>query len=96
MLVGMRPTQAVSDLIKQVKEDSSRWIKSNRLVRSRFSWQEGFGAFSYSKSQVPKLIKYIQDQEIHHSQKTFLEEYRDMLEKFEIPYEEQYIFKPLE
>ncbi|MBL7775524.1 MAG: IS200/IS605 family transposase [Saprospiraceae bacterium] len=96
MLVGMRPTQAMSDLMKQVKEDSSKWIKANKFVRSRFNWQEGFGAFSYSKSQVPQVIQYIQDQEIHHAKKTFLEEYKEFLDKFEVGYDERYIFKPLE
>ena len=96
MFFGMRPTQALSDLMKQVKEDSSKWINYNRLVRGKFRWQEGFGAFSYGKSQVPSVIKYIEEQEYHHSKKTFLEEYLEMLKAFEVEFDERYIFKPLE
>lgn len=96
MLIGMRPTQSLSKLMQQVKEDSSKWIKENRFVQGRFNWQEGFGAFSYSRSQVPRVIKYIQEQEIHHSKKTFLEEYEEMLKAFEVEYDERYIFKELE
>ncbi len=95
MLFGMRPVQSLSKLMQQVKEDSSNWIKDNGLIKARFNWQEGYGAFSYSRSQVPQVIKYIQNQEIHHAKKTFLEEYLEMLKAFEVEYDERYIFKPL-
>ncbi len=66
ILFGMRPTQSLSDLMKQVKQDSSKWINKQGLVNGKFSWQSGFGAFSYSKSEVPKIIRYIKNQEEHH------------------------------
>jgi len=90
---GMRPTQSISDLMKQVKGDASAWINKNGLVRNRFSWQEGYGAFSYGKSQVKPVIKYVQNQEEHHKKKTFIEEYIDFLKAFEIDYDDRYIFK---
>ncbi len=96
LFFGMRPTQALSKLMQQVKEDSTNWINDNRLVRGKFIWQEGYGAFSYSRTHVPKVIKYIQDQEIHHAKKTFMEEYLQMLKAFEVDYDERYVFKPLE
>ena len=96
MLVGLRPFQSVADLIKQVKEDSSGWINDKRLVRHHFNWQEGYGAFSHSKSQVQRVIQYIQEQETHHAKTSFLEEYIDILKKFGVEYDERYIFKPLE
>jgi hypothetical protein len=89
MFIGVRPTQSLSKLMQQVKEDSSNWIKDKRLVRGRFNWQEGYGVFSYSRSQVPQVIKYIQEQEKHHSKKTFLEEYEEMLKAFEVEYDER-------
>jgi len=67
--------------------------QQKEFCRGRFSWQEGYGAFSYSKSQLPKVIRYIENQEIHHRKKTFLEEYRDFLDAFEIPSDERYLFK---
>ena len=93
VVMGMRPTQSLSDLMKHLKGDSSKWINEKRFVKGHFQWQEGYGAFSYSKSQLPVLIKYVKNQEIHHEQRTFLEEYKEFLEKFEVPYEEQYLFK---
>ncbi len=82
--------------MQDIKGDSSRWINENKLVPGKFSWQEGYGAFSYAKSQVPAVIKYIQDQELHHVKRTFLDEYKKMLEDFGIEYDERYIFKPIE
>ena len=71
ILFGMRPTQSLSELMQDVKGDSSKWINQNRLVKGKFSWQEGYGAFSYSKSHVDRVIKYILNQEKHHIRKTF-------------------------
>ncbi len=96
ILIGMRPTQSLSDLMQQLKQDSSKWINDNRLAGSRFAWQEGYGAFSYGKSQLPVVIKYIEDQEEHHRTRTFLDEYRRFLDAFGIEYEDAYLFKPLE
>lgn len=96
LLIGMRPTQSLSNLMKQIKGSSSEWINKNRWSNHRFSWQEGYGAFSYAKSQVPSVIRYIQNQEEHHRKKTFTEEYIDFLDAFEVDFDERYIFKPLE
>jgi putative transposase len=95
ILIGMRPTQSVSDLMKDVKQGSSLWINENKLSKCHFEWQERYGAFSYSKSQIPNVINYIQNQEIHHKSKSFLEEYLEFLEKFEIEFEDKFIFKEL-
>ncbi len=92
---GMRPTQSLSDLMQDVKGDSSKWINKKGFVSGRFSWQEGFGGFSYSKSQVDNVINYIKDQENHHHKKTFIEEYLEFLEEFEVSFDERYIFKPV-
>ena len=95
ILIGMRPTQSISDLMKEVKQSSSIWINQKKLTNIKFEWQEGYGAFSYSKSQIDNVIKYIQNQEEHHKKQTFRDEYLDMLTKFEIEFEEKYIFKEL-
>ncbi len=93
---GMRPTQSLSELMQDIKGDSSKWINENGLIKSRFSWQEGYGAFSYSKSHVDKVINYIKNQEKHHCKKTFIEEYNELLEKFEVDYDKRYVFKPVD
>lgn len=93
ILFGMRPTQSLSDLMQDIKGDSSKWINSKRFVDSKFSWQEGYGAFSYSKSHVDNVIEYIRNQEEHHKKRKFLDEYLVMLRKFEVDFNEAYIFK---
>ena len=95
IFIGMRPHQSISVLIQNVKTESSKWIKANNFCSHPFAWQEGYGAFSYSKSQVPAVIRYIRNQEIHHKKETFLDEYRKILSGFEIEWDEQYIFKEL-
>jgi REP element-mobilizing transposase RayT len=96
LFFGMRPNQSLSDLMRLVKGDSSEWINKQNLVLGKFRWQEGFGAFSYSKSHTDKVVKYILNQEEHHRKKLFIEEYEEVLKEFEIDYNEQYIFKELE
>jgi REP element-mobilizing transposase RayT len=96
MLIGLRPVQSLSELMKLVKQDSSKWINKMALTRGRFSWQEGFGAFSYSRSQLPTVINYIKNQEAHHKKKSFRDEYVEFLEKFDVDYDERYIFSSLE
>ena len=76
IFIGMRPHQAISSLVQLVKTESSKWIKEENLCSHPFAWQEGYGAFSYAKSQVANVIRYIQNQEIHHRKETFLNEYR--------------------
>jgi putative transposase len=94
--IGMRPSQSLSDLMQDIKGSSSKWINDNNLSAGKFQWQEGYGAFSYNKSLLPKLIEYIKNQEEHHKQKTFLEEYKEFLKAFEIDFDEKYIFRELE
>ncbi|WP_029037951.1 IS200/IS605 family transposase [Salinimicrobium xinjiangense] len=94
-LIGLRPNQSISDLMQDVKGGSSKWINEEKLVNGRFAWQEGYGAFSYSKSQVPGLINYIQNQQEHHRKMTFQEEYVQLLEELKIPFDPKYIFKDL-
>jgi REP element-mobilizing transposase RayT len=96
VLFGFRPTQSLSDLMQNMKRNSSEWINQEKFVHGRFSWQEGYGAFSYSKSQIPQVANYIERQEEHHKKRTFLEEYRKILTDFGLDYDERYIFKPLE
>lgn len=95
ILFGMRPTQSLSDLMKEVKQDSSKWINNRNFVNGRFSWQAGYGAFSYSKSQLPGVIRYVQDQKGHHRSLTFHEEYVKLLEMFDVEFDSRYIFKKI-
>ena len=93
LLVGLRADLSLSELVRDVKANSSRFINEKKWVSGRFSWQEGFGAFSYSRSQLDAVIRYIQNQQRHHARQTFRGEYVDFLRKFDIHYDERYIFK---
>ncbi|MBL0331070.1 MAG: IS200/IS605 family transposase [Bacteroidetes bacterium] len=95
VFIGLRPTQSISELMQDIKGSSSKWINEKRFVHGRFEWQEGYGAFSYGKSQIKDVIKYIENQELHHRKNTFREEYLDFLKKFEVDYDEKYIFREL-
>ena len=95
ILIGVRPHQSISDLMQDVKGNSSKWINEKKFAKGKFEWQEGYGAFSYGKSQIKDVIMYIENQEQHHKKKTFIEEYLDFLKKFEVEYDERYIFKEL-
>jgi len=92
----MNPNITISDLTRDIKAGSSKFINDNRWLKGKFNWQEGFGAFSYSRSQVDDVIKYILNQEEHHKKKTFREEYIEFLKKFEIAYDEKYLFEWIE
>ncbi len=96
ILIGLRPTEALSTLVHDVKISSSHWINSKRLVFGKFAWQEGYSAFSYSKSEIPRVCNYINNQEEHHRVKTFLEEYEEWLSENEIEYDRKYIFKDVD
>ena len=96
LFIGMKPDQSLSDLIQDVKGCSSKWIHENDFINGRFEWQAGFGGFSYSVSQIDSVVKYINNQKIHHQKKTFIQEYMEFLEKFKVPFDERYIFKPVE
>ena len=93
ILIGLKPSMALSDLVRDIKSNSTNFINKKRLCRGKFGWQEGFGAFSYGHSQLDTIIGYIQDQEKHHSERSFKREYFALLKKFEIPFEEQYAFE---
>jgi REP element-mobilizing transposase RayT len=93
LLVGLTPTMRLSDLVRDIKAGSSGFINKKRWVPGRFEWQEGFGAFSYSHSQLTTVIRYIANQEKHHSRKTFREEYEQLLARFGVAHEDWWIFK---
>jgi len=95
LFIGLNPKQSISDLMRIVKGDSSEWINKNNFSEHKFNWQEGYGAFSYSRSHIDNVVKYILNQQEHHKKLTFLEEYKLLLEKFEIEYGERYIFQEL-
>ena len=96
LLVGLRPDAALSDLVRDIKANSSRFINEKRWVMGRFSWQEGFGAFSYSRSQLSSVIRYIENQQKHQARKSFRDEYIELLEKFGVEYDHRYVFKALD
>ena len=91
MLIGLRPHQALSALVQKVKAESTKWIMSGKLCNGRFAWQEGFGAFSYSRDEVDNVIRYIQNQEIHHAKRSFLEEFKELLIQNNIEFESKYL-----
>lgn len=92
LLIGLKPSIALSDLVRDVKSDSSEFINRKRWIRGRFTWQEGFGAFSYSHSHLDSVISYIRNQERHHAKRSFKTEYLSLLKKFDIAYEPKYLF----
>jgi len=96
ILIGLRPAMALADLVKEIKSDSTNFINKKKWVHGRFSWQEGYGAFSYGHSQLDTIIRYIQNQEKHHSRRSFRDEYLSLLRKFDIGFEEKYVFKFIE
>jgi putative transposase len=95
LLIGQRPDSTLSDLVGDIKSGSTNFINRKRWVRGRFSWQEGFGAFSYSHSQLGPVIRYIQNQQTHHKKRSFRDEYVALLDKFDVPYDQRYVFKSI-
>ena len=93
LLIGLNPKQSISDMIKMIKGDSSEWINNEKFTQRKFQWQEGYGAFSYGKSQVPNVVKYIRNQKEHHKKFTFIEEYKKLLQIFALEFDERNIFK---
>ena len=93
--LGLKPTVSISELMKTVKAKSSKYVNEHLLTSNRFEWQEGYGVFSYSHSQIDNVYQYIANQEEHHKKQSFREEYLSILDKFEIAYEERYIFEDL-
>jgi REP element-mobilizing transposase RayT len=96
IFVGLRPTIAISDLVRDIKASSSGLINERRWTHGRFEWQEGYGAFSNSHSQIGDVVRYIEQQTEHHAQITFREEYVKMLERYDVPYDPKYLFKWIE
>ncbi len=92
ILIGLKPNKALSDLVRDIKSNSSRFINDRRWINGKFEWQKGFGAFSYSHSQLTNVIHYIQNQEEHHKTKTFKEEYIKFLKLFNVDYTNEYLF----
>ena len=92
---GLKPSVSVSDVMKNAKAKSSKWVNESGLLKHRFEWQRGFGAFSYSHSHIDDVFKYIKNQEEHHKKESFRVEYIKMLEAFGVEYDEQYIFEDL-
>lgn len=93
LLIGLHPTIAVSDITRDIKASSSKFINDKKWMPGKFQWQDGFGAFTYSKSQIDDMVKYILNQSMHHKKNTFKEEYLSMLQKAEIEYDEKYLFE---
>ena len=96
LLFGVRPNIAISNLLRDVKANSSAFVNESQFVRGRFNWQEGFGAFSYSKSHIDIVTKYVLNQEKHHANRTFKEEYVRLLDRFEVSYEDRFLFEWIE
>jgi len=96
LLIGMKPNIALSDLVRDVKAGSSKFINERRWIKGKFNWQEGFGAFSYGHSQLDQVIQYIRDQEKHYQQNSFKNEYLALLRKFDIAFEDKYVFNFIE
>ena len=96
ILIGLKPVMALSDLVRDIKAGSSNFINDNKWLRGKFSWQEGYGAFSYGHSQLDTIIRYIQNQERHHKRSSFKNEYLTLLRKFDIAFDNKYVFEFIE
>ena len=92
ILISIKPDISCSELVRDIKANSSKWINQKRFLSKNFNWQEGFGAFSYAESQLDNIIRYINNQEKHHGEKTFEREYIDMLKDYHVDYDEKYLF----
>ncbi len=92
ILIGYNPSQPLPDLLRDIKAISAKFINDKNWLPGNFKWQKGYGAFSYSRSHIDEVIKYINNQEIHHREMSFREEYHKILEKYEVDYDENYLF----
>jgi putative transposase len=92
ILVGLNTSVSISDLVRDIKRSSSLYINEKKLVLKRFHWQEGYGAFSYSRSQLPVIYRYIENQKVHHKKRTFKDEYLEFLERYEIAFDQRFLF----
>ena len=93
LFVGFKPNVLISGFVKEIKVESNQFINSKGWVKGKFSWQDGYGVFSYSHSHIDWVVKYVLNQETHHRKKTFKQEYLELLQKFEIPFEDKYLFE---
>lgn len=96
ILIGMKPSCNLSDLVREIKKASNEFIKEKKFVKGKFSWQEGYGAFSYNHSVLGNIVDYIKNQKEHHRKKSFKEEYMELLDKFEIEYKPEYLYEWVE
>ena len=92
ILFGLNPKESISDIVGSIKRDSSTFINDKKMFNGKFHWQDGYGAFTYSRSQLNAVYKYILNQEVHHKKRTFREEYMELLSKFEVPYDKRFLF----
>ncbi len=95
-IIGMKPSCCLSDLVREIKKSSNDFINEKKFLKYKFSWQEGYGAFSYSHSALDNVIQYVNNQKEHHRKISFKEEYKEFLEKFEVEFREEYLFEWLE
>jgi putative transposase len=91
--VGFKPTILIADFVKEIKVESNEFVNDKKWIKGHFNWQEGYGVFSYSHSHIDRVVKYVLNQEVHHQKKTFSQEYHQLLQKFDIPFEEKYLFE---
>ena len=96
ILIGMKPSCCLSDLVREIKKSSNEFINEKKFSNNKFSWQEGYGAFSYSHSALDNVIKYVLNQKEHHKKQSFREEYMDFLSKFQIEFKNEYLFEWIE
>jgi REP element-mobilizing transposase RayT len=96
VFIGLQPSITVSDLVRDIKAGSSKFINDNKWMKGKFNWQEGFGAFSYSRSHIDNVVHYILNQQEHHKKKSFMDEYLEFLKKYAIDYDEKYLFEWIE
>jgi REP element-mobilizing transposase RayT len=96
IFVGLKPSMAISDLVRDIKNNSGNFINDHKWIKGKFCWQEGYGAFSYSHSQIQNVCNYILDQKNHHAKQTFKDEYLDFLKKFEVEHDVKYLFDWME
>ncbi|MRT93654.1 IS200/IS605 family transposase [Ancylomarina sp. 16SWW S1-10-2] len=96
ILIGMKPSCCLSDLVREIKKASNLFIKEKKFTNFKFEWQEGFGAFSYNQSALTEIVKYIENQKIHHKKNSFKDEYLGFLEKFNVEYKDEYLFNWLD
>jgi putative transposase len=91
--IGLKPVMSISDLVRDIKNNASNFVNEHKYVRGKFAWQEGYGVFSYSHSHIGNVYDYILNQEAHHRMKIFKEEYLDFMKKFDVPFDEKYLFE---